>query len=695
MVARRHIPRGLVSGLLASSLLIPVGCIKIPPELPEGSGGPRSAPTTAGEVLGRHIEAIGGEEALRALGQRSMEARMLVESEAGCEEGDPDCLAEPQTGSFFLYTTADGKMYRRTVLPGITEERAYDGEVGWKMQNGVLAYDDAATLALAREDALLHWYFDLESRGVQISLLSARKEDSDGNTRTMDGLQWEQPEAGIPPKSMWFDRQTGLLREEIIEEDLGEGLLSRQVIIHESYQEVDGIQVDERIRLVTEVGDRSQVLVFTAQKVDHAPDPKIAFAAPELQDPDPTPDPRLERLKAARAEAQAEPKDASAQIAWARAAWAAAHFEDAAAAARATVALDRREPEALYMMVQAAMMSGRVAEAQKLLKRAAAAGVRDDALARQRAWIHEHRGDYRKVADELESMGANVAAARYRSFAGKPLVLKQTPKDCRTAIPLLAKAPPTIEVTLGSTTVQAIVDTGARHSIVADDLIADAGVTVQGEAPMVAGSPPVKYGQLPSVTVGDIEIQNVPVDVFPADQLAAMAAEGTEVRAVLSTRVLSGFQLTFDVPGQTLGLVPTVARCKSALAPARTGPAVPFFVHEGHLVYLLARMNGAEGLYLVNTAMRGAAVTATDTAYGHAGIGRPAIVPGQASMVEVESLTIGDALEVKALRGVYGFLQQDETGDGFRMDGMIGMEVLGTTKWTLDYDTRRVYFARD
>lgn len=680
--------------VLASCLALPAACLKVPPELPEEAGGPRSAPTTAAELLERHVEAIGGAEALQGLKQRAMEARMVVEPEEGCVEGDGNCLAEPQTGSFYLYTTADGKMYRRTVLPGILEERAFDGKVGWKMQNGTLAFDDAATLALAKEDAILHWYFDLEARGVQISLLSSRKEDSEGAARVMDGLRWEHADGTIPAKSMWFERQTGLLREEIIEEDIGQGLTSRQVIIHESYQEVDGIKVDERIRLVTEVGDRAQILTFTSQSIDHEPDPKVAFAAPELPDPDPQPDARLERLAAAREAAKVAPKDASAQVAWARAAWAAAHFEEATEAAKATLALDRREPEALYMLVQADLMTGDIRGAQKMVKKAKAAGVRKDALARQLAWIHERQGDYRKVADELEAIDATVIAARYRSFAGKPLVVTKRPKSCRTEVPMLGTNPPVVEIELGTTKVQAIIDTGARNTIVADDLVTDAGVIVQGEAPLVAGAPPVKYGQLPKLAVGEVGVKNVPVDVFPAQQLGAMGAEGTQVRAVLSARALGAFQITFDTLGKRFVLVSDESRCKSALAEARGGVATPFWLHEGHLVYTLATMNGAEGLYLVNTAMRGAAVTATNTAYGHAGIGQPAIVPGQPAMVDVDSIALGEALEVKKLRGVYGFLQQDETADGFRMDGMVGMEVLGTTKWTLDYGTQQLYFAR-
>ncbi|MFY0537081.1 hypothetical protein [Nannocystis pusilla] len=110
--------------------------------------------------------------------------------------------------------------------------------------------------------------------------------------------------------------------------------------------------------------------------------------------------------------------------------------------------------------------------------------------------------------------------------------------------------------------------------------------------------------------------------MFPHQVLEQMTGGvGAAPQAVLGARVLELFQVNFDLPNNKLVLVNPVAKCKSALAANRTGSGAPFYLHETHFLYVLAAMNGAEGLFLVNTGMQGVAVTATTKAFARAGIG--------------------------------------------------------------------------
>jgi hypothetical protein len=676
---------------LALAAVLP-GCLKVPTDLAEGPR-TKAAPSTAAEVLSRHVRALGGEKKLRAVAQRTIEARMVFRPEEGCEPGDEGCVSEEQTGSFLLHNTAGGKLYRRTVVGEIAEERGFDGERGWRMQGGVLVVEDEFETARSREDAALHWYFDLKDRGVQVTLVRPRDEDFDGKARVLDGLRWEMQGGKVPPKTLWFERQTGLLAAEVMEEDVGDDTL-RQTIIYEEYQPIDETMVSHRIRVIQELGPRSQEVEFVTQRVHHEPVDEKVFLAPELPTPERAPDERLAALAAAREAAAAQPKDAQTVVGHARAAWIAAHFDEAIEAANATLALDAREPEALFILARAHLLEGNLRSAEKTLRRAARAGVKKEVIALQRAWIHSRRREYSKLAKALDDAGNPSLAGRYRSFAGKPLRVSMPGKQCAAVVPLAIRKPlVAVEIVVGGESVRAMLDTGAADVILGDDLATSLGVVPQARTPM-GGGVEVGHGQVPEIRIGDARIRNVPVDTFPAQSISDMAGEaGAGVRAVLGMRMLAPFQVTVDVNAGTLELVRRTSRCESERRTRRTGRAVPFWVHETHFLYVRAELNGAEGLYLVNTGMRGATVTGTRLAYGHAGIGTPPLRRGEMPMVSVPSVALAENLRAENVPGAYGVPEQTETADGFRLDGMLGLDLLSRWRWTIDFDERRFYLS--
>jgi hypothetical protein len=691
--ARASLPavRRLAFPLIALVGLAGPACLKVPDELTEEPGGTPAAPSTAADVLARYVEGSGGEKALRALPARSIEARMIIRAQAGCSEGDEGCLAEDQVGSFLLRTTADGKLYRRTVLGEQVEEKGFDGKVGWQLSGGILRLESKAELELSREDAVLHWYFDLPKRGIQVTLARPRKEDSEGKIAVLDGVHWELAGAGASPKTMWFDRSTGLLREEIVEEGEGDDL-QRQTIVYDDYRDIDGIKVPHVIRVINQLGDMEQVVEFVTQRVDHQKVDASLFALPELPAPDPVPDQRLGELRAAEAAAKAEPDDPATQVALARAAWAAAHFDTAIAAAKATLALEPSEPEALVLLARGHVLRGELKEALAVLRKASSAGLKRDLVAREEAWIHYRRHDFPKLAKALDAGGSPVLAGRFRSFVGKPLVAAQPKGTCVTTVPMLATEPlAVVEITVDGEPVSAIIDTGASDLILSQKFAAARGISVRPLGQTPPGTPTVGFGQAESIGVGDVTIANVPVDVFDDRAMADMAGDTLpDVKAVLGVNLLSDFQITIDVPGKVLELVGS--RCKPELAARRSGASLPFWQHETHYLYVMAEMNDAEGIYLLNTGMRGADLTATQQAYAHAGVGTPIVRDGVAPMVTVGSFELG-ATRLSGLESAFGFFEQTTTADGFRLDGMIGLGVMGRVRWTIDFDTRRIYIA--
>ncbi len=671
------------------------GCLKVPDEGSE-TPGLGEAPETAQQLLDRYISAIGGQPAVAAIAHRTMEARMTLKAEEGC---DPDtaaevgCLAEDTQGSFTLQKSAGNLLYRRTVIGEQVEERGYDGKTGWHFAAGRVLLDDAQMAVISREDAILHWYLGLPTRGVNISLETPRDTDFEGKPAALDGLRWEVTGSPMSTKTMWFDRNTGLLSEELLEGQAGDQAM-RQWMIYSDYRDVDGVKIPFQIRMINELGDRKQEIVFATVSVDHKPIDAQLYQVPAPSQAKPVPDTLLAALADARAAAGQAPKDAATQIAYARLAWAAAHFDEAEQAAKATLARDKGEVEALWILARLRVMQGKWSEARNLLIKAQKAGVSPSLIAAQMVWVWSHQRKFSEAANALEAAGPGNAplAGRYRSFVGNPLNV-QVSKSCQATVPLASDTPlAVVNVAFGGTQVPLVIDTAATDLIIDTDLAAKIGATIRARTPLDKNGNEMGHGQVGSMGIGDLTIKNVPVDVLPPGAMAQLPGKNPP-RGVLGLRVLEQFQVTFDMPARMLELVPRSGKCKKQQTAHRTDRSHTFWLHEGHYLYTLANINQSEGFFWVNTGMQGAAVAANEPAYARAGVAPPPVRPGDVSMVSLASMSIADVLRVAKPQGAYGYVTHQETADKFRADGMVGLALLGQGRWTIDFDTRKFYFA--
>jgi hypothetical protein len=693
MPARSHTrPRALSRSLALTLLLFPipgvgVGCLKIPENFDEPNAA-ASAPSTAQELLDRHITASGGAEALRALTQRTVEARVIFQAQDGCQEGDADCVWEETTGQFVLFSTADGRMYRRMVVGDNILERGFDGKTGWQMQTQpqVLVIEDPAAFPVLREDALLHWYFGVQDRKeLALELLSSRKQEGG---LELDGIVWFAASPELPQAEKWFDRATGLLYEEI-ERDGESGDTVRRV--YEDYREVDGVKVPWLIKQITQVeGYADHVVELRIQVVHHRPVREEMFAVPELGPAEPQPDQLLTVLEQAKTDAGKPGADVLAHVTHARLAYAAIHFDEAKAAAKRALAQDKNELEAIYILARIALLEGDLQGSEKLVRQAIAKGLREDEAARQLAWIHMRRGEWSKAAKNLADAGSPELAARYSAFSGKPLDGKMGGDGCSTTLTYEpANGAIVVTVDADGSPLKLLLDTGASDLLLSDGRARSLVIGTDAEAPLVGGGPPLKQGQLDSLTIGDFTVQNVPVTMIPDDQMGAVVGlEGVD--GVLGIRAFAGRQLTVDRSANTLSLIEPGKRCAKQLEARRSGHSVGFWVHETHYIYLLAQLNGAEGLYLLNTGMRGADLTANGGAYAHAGVGAPPLLGGVPSLAQIHEFALGEH-ELANLGAAWGFMEQNATTDGFRLDGMLGLGALGGGTWTLDFEQQRLY----
>jgi hypothetical protein len=485
---------------------------------------------------------------------------------------------------------------------------------------------------------------------------------------------------------------TGLLREEIEREP--DGQLSRTVI-YDDYREIDGVFVAHKILQITQLGETRQEVEIAVQRVHHGDVRGEVFEIPQAPAPEPVPDELMDTFEDARMAAKEDPKDASAAFRYASSAWASGHFEEAGRAAAAMIKLAPRDPAALFILGRVQVLTGRFKAAERTLKKAQKAGAHPERIAHHLATARLHRRDFAGAAKLFEAAGETALAHRYGAFEGKPLQPSWAGNGCETTLPLLADLPvPVVEVTIEDESLNLLVDTSAADLILDPDRARKLVISTDSASELGGpGGAQIGHGQADKLIVGDLTLQRVPVDIFPPQVLAEMAVD-PRVHGVLGVRPFLDTQVTVDLTARTLTIVRNSPKCKKALNEHRKGVVVPFWLYETHILYVPGKMNGSRGLYLVNSGMRGAALAANGDAYARAGVGAPVLRRGDpGAFVTIDRFGIHDDFEVQNASAAWGYIAANATRDEFRFDGMVGLEILGQRRWTIDYAQRRFYFV--
>lgn len=688
-----RLTRSPLAGLFALTLCtFAPGCLKVDESNPP-DGTTAEIPDTAQAVLDRYVTAIGGEATLRAMTIRTVEADMTLYLGQECEAGTPGCIPDGSKGKFVLHSTADGRMYRKVIVVDMIDERGFDGETGWQLQPepARVVLEDPAAVPMLREDALLHWYFDLAAREVEAVLQAPRDTDSSGQVRPLDGLLWRRTAGDLPHRERWFDRSSGLLVEELEIDGEGEQE-TRRVVTYSDYREVDGTKVPHRIVQAIKQGDNESRLEFDIVAVKHEAVPESMFSVPRLAAPEPTPDPFLAGLEEAQRQADAAPKEATAAVGVARAAWSAARFRRATEAAKHTLTLDAKEPEALWLLTQLALLDGSYDEAERWAKKAASAGVdprrRDLVL----ATIALHQRDFDKAAKLFGGAGVTPLADRYGSFKGKPFAIGDRKAPCRTTVPLLPQLPAAIiEVEADGEKVRLLVDTTAPDLIISPQTATRLVITADART-AISEQDSIGHGRIDKFALGSLTIDNVPVDIYPAHAFLELS-NGMAIDGILGTRMFQDGVLRIDPTSGRLDFVHGGRSCKADADGLRQGSEVGFWMHQTHSIYVQGYLGASEGLYMFNTGMRGAGLTANDAAFARAGVAPPPLQPGRASFVRIDDFRVGDSVTVRPQRAAYGYMQEQMTGDQFRFDGMIGFEAVADRSFAIDFPARKLYFG--
>lgn len=213
------------------------------------------------------------------------------------------------------------------------------------------------------------------------------------------------------------------------------------------------------------------------------------------------------------------------------------------------------------------------------------------------------------------------------------------------------------------------------------------------------------WGRADRVTLGDIEIRNVPVSLAPASLSNLRAPDGQADHGVIGTGLLSQFLFTMDYPGAVLELR------RPVLAPVSQGgdlPAddvtMPLWMAGDHFIVARGSINSrSPQLLIIDTGGENTGLVLTEAEAAAAGITldkkngrrvRAGIVNGQARYATsyqftVDRLALGEAVNCGVPGGAVTPLAPPSFG--FATSGSVSHSFFRPFSATFDFSSMRLF----
>ena len=239
---------------------------------------------------------------------------------------------------------------------------------------------------------------------------------------------------------------------------------------------------------------------------------------------------------------------------------------------------------------------------------------------------------------------------------------------------------------------QFILDTGASHCVLSQDLASALGIQPEIEKQAMGAGGPVKltFAQISSMTIGSALQENIQVGITDEIQRIGAAIQ-TRVDGVVGFSFLKEFAVVIDYPDGALQLaLPSVEgngnakrsrNCISFKLASVSKPLilVPAIVN-GHGPFQFALDTGASRTMLSTELARKLAIETTDDSPVTGGGGQIKILAGK-----VSSLAVGDAAVRDHAIGAGEFLSMLSKAVGTELDGIIGYDFPNQFKVTINY----------
>lgn len=405
-------------------------------------------------------------------------------------------------------------------------------------------------------------------------------------------------------------------------------------------------------------------------------------------------------LAAGNLAAQADPADQRFQ---------AGRFQEARSLYQKRVTAGRSDHRAVFQLGRIALLSNRLAEAERWLRRARAQDPADSAATRLLAEALYRQDRFPEAAALLRGGREDLKARLLDGFGGRtPYRIEGTASAAE--LPFLQTDPiPVVTVSVNGHRANFIIDTGGSEVYLEPEFAEQVGAAIAGaSAGGFAGgqTKDVRRGRIDSLGLGGFTVRNLPVNIVDTKFIGRdVVAKGLDVAGFIGTVLLYHFLPTLDYPrGRLVLRRKTAANLRPFVAGAARGrsTAVPFWLEGDHyLVTWGAAGRGSPALFLIDTGGAGIGFVPGPAYVAEAGIelpaeraDGPAIGSVKVRPFTADSVSVGPLVE-RSIPAIFGaFPPSLETSSGFRLAGIISHEFFKHYAVTVDFTGMRFFLAR-
>jgi Tfp pilus assembly protein PilF len=430
----------------------------------------------------------------------------------------------------------------------------------------------------------------------------------------------------------------------------------------------------------------------------------------------------LEAIEHTQAAFEGNPDDAETRLQLATLLYQAGSFPEAQEMLLPLLDVPEPSPRAMRLMAELDYLAGDYAGAERMLNRVIESAPDDfpaQLEARTRLMhVYYQTNQYAEAADLFpDQVYQPSLAVAMQAFQGQtPYQITWHSEEHRTAVPFVVTDPlPVLPIEVEGKRVYVLLDTGGATLILDHGLADKLGVRPvdAGVADFTADTGGVyTIGQVGSVRIGDVTLENVPVMTLPVKEFTFGLLGG-----IMGTNVLQQFLPTIDYPDGQLILREKSEQGRRAFQDeiaGREAVEVPFYLADTHYMMAKGTLNGKDDLtFFVDSGLAAAeAFEASSQTLEFTGIPipEPAACTGfcvSASGGGIEISTDGTAtagsfaterlgLGPLIQEGHTGLYEADARGFqqlGFIVDGLISHQYLKQYAWTLDFTEMQMIFV--
>ncbi|MBO9574375.1 MAG: aspartyl protease family protein [Sphingobium sp.] len=292
----------------------------------------------------------------------------------------------------------------------------------------------------------------------------------------------------------------------------------------------------------------------------------------------------------------------------------------------------------------------------------------------------------------------NIAKMRKAAFAPDKFVIKRVDQS-PVVIKFVRTDPlPVVSFTIGSKTVNFLIDTGGPNLTLSPALAQELGLPLEagGQGTFAGGlQAQVRRTVVPKMQIGGIEISNVPAGVIGDGS----TPNPFQTDGVIGTGFLMHFLSTLDYCRGELVLAPRTDSAKfQAQAQSAGDNIVRMWLVADHFIFARGHLNQApEGLFLVDTGLAGAGLAPNKAALDEARIAIDMSNPktgmgggGPVQFVDFHaSATLGKLTKSDVL-GNYIIGNNPLGGMPFKTNGIISHSFFRQSRLSFDFDAMKL-----